>query len=57
MSNGADYPPFVAALVESHHGDNWAYMRFDCRDPRVLRDDVLERLWDNPEDEAFDDQH
>jgi len=48
--------PFNARLLHLRQGDGWSYAVFDCRDPRVLRDDpVLERLWDNPYDAVFDE--
>ena len=48
---------FEAKLIELRRGDGWTYARFDCTPPDALRNDpVLERIWDNPDDEAFDDQ-
>ena len=47
---------FEAKLIELRQGDGWTYARFDCRPPDALRNDpVLERIWDNPDDEVFDD--
>jgi len=58
LAAGRGGPPmFEAKLIELRHGDGWTSARFDCTPPDALRDDpVLERIWDNPDDEVFDDQ-
>ena len=48
--------PFNARLLHLRQGDGWSYAVFDCTPPNVLRDDpVLERIWDNPYDDVFDE--